>query len=391
MSTTNTRDVTFENAREAMTVAQFYGKYHESLPRIIVVTQGYCGDIGLETFSIGQVLRIHTYSSQKRVVANIQKGVSTLDGRDISIPLGYNIKFHVKGQKKGKDQSLEEIIDKNPLPVTVIPSALGTLHFGDKDRAVGEQCELKLIKTYEDRYLLGNAVSDGMLYAHVTAVPVYLPDLKLSLAIGVKEFTKEQWIGCQNNMAELVKGNVKFQKDFGNPNIAVYSTAKPAKTESDYEFTYRVPVEYYNLEDILQHRDNRQSKPIYTTLTEQTYAFIPADYESLNVPKRIMQADKKQDKHEEDDSSSASGQSFGSDGGGPTRPSVDVSKLSVNELAYWMKELKLEKYISPFTEQMMDGVLLQECNKNDLVSSFSMSAFEAVKLMKFAKSGHVPR
>ena len=55
----------------------------------------------------------------------------------------------------------EEILERATLPVSVIPSAVGKLQFGDKERMVGDQCELKLLKTYDDRYLLGNAVSDG--------------------------------------------------------------------------------------------------------------------------------------------------------------------------------------------------------------------------------------
>lgn len=47
--------VTFKHNNDNLTVKEFYDKYHSSLPQLIVVTQGYCGDIGLEEFSIGQV------------------------------------------------------------------------------------------------------------------------------------------------------------------------------------------------------------------------------------------------------------------------------------------------------------------------------------------------
>ena len=48
-------DIVFESSKETLTVAEFYNKYHERLPQIIIVSQGYCGDIGLEEFGIGQV------------------------------------------------------------------------------------------------------------------------------------------------------------------------------------------------------------------------------------------------------------------------------------------------------------------------------------------------
>lgn len=47
--------MTFKHNNDNLTVKEFYDKYHSSLPQLIVVTQGYCGDIGLEEFSIGQV------------------------------------------------------------------------------------------------------------------------------------------------------------------------------------------------------------------------------------------------------------------------------------------------------------------------------------------------
>ena len=47
--------VTFKHSNDNLTVKEFYDRYHTSLPQLIVVTQGYCGDIGLEEFSIGQV------------------------------------------------------------------------------------------------------------------------------------------------------------------------------------------------------------------------------------------------------------------------------------------------------------------------------------------------
>ena len=47
--------VAFKHNNDNLTVKEFYDRYHTSLPQLIVVTQGYCGDIGLEEFSIGQV------------------------------------------------------------------------------------------------------------------------------------------------------------------------------------------------------------------------------------------------------------------------------------------------------------------------------------------------
>lgn len=57
----------------------------------------------------------------------------------------------------------------------------------------------------------------GMLYAQVTAVPVYLPDLRLSIAVGIEGFSEAQWATSLQNMELKVMQNVKFNTDFGNP------------------------------------------------------------------------------------------------------------------------------------------------------------------------------
>lgn len=50
-----------------------------------------------------QVIRVHTYSAQKRVVAKVERGLSVLEGREISIPADYNLKLCIiKGGKKSQ-------------------------------------------------------------------------------------------------------------------------------------------------------------------------------------------------------------------------------------------------------------------------------------------------
>ncbi|XP_061178676.1 uncharacterized protein LOC133187331 isoform X2 [Saccostrea echinata] len=404
--------VTFKHNNDNLTVKEFYDRYHSNLPRLIVVTQGYCGDIGLEEFSIGQVIRIHTYSTQKRVVAKVEKGLSVLEGREISIPVDYGMKFcSLKGGKKsGKEQTLSEILEKHSLPVEVTPSDSHQLmNIQGQERETGKRCQLNLISTYEDRYLLGNAVSDGMLYAQQTAVPVYLPDLRVSIAVGIEGFSNDQWVTSLQNMEQKVMQNVKFHTDFGNPNVAVYS--QESATQNDYsDFTYRTPAEYYNMDDILRQKfSHRPSKLVnYIEQVPDTYDFIPADAVSRvpppTAPKPIT--DKKAQPVKpltpppaptvpqrpavfRRPEQSETVQDF------PPKPcrvsrAPNVEELKIADLGEWMKELKLDKYINTFAEQGIDGVLLKEMTREDLRNDFGMSTIEAIKLSKFAQTGHVP-
>ena len=56
-----------------------------------------------------------------------------------------------------------------------------------------------------------------------------------------------------------------------------------------------------------------------------------------------------------------------------------------------MKTLKLCKYISQFQEHMIDGAILKEIDKELLKSDFGFNIIEAIRLIKFAKEGHIPK
>ena len=69
----------------------------------------------------------------------------------------------------------------------------------------------------------------------------------------------------------------------------------------------------------------------------------------------------------------------------------DVSKLTIDQLAKYLKSLKLEKHVQAFKDSMIDGCLLQELSVDDLAEEFKLTRLEAIKLVKFASSGHIPQ
>lgn len=68
---------------------------------------------------------------------------------------------------------------------------------------------------------------------------------------------------------------------------------------------------------------------------------------------------------------------------------LNVEELKIYELGEWMKELKLDKYVSVFVEQGIDGVLLKELFCQDLKIEFGMFFVEVIKLNKFVLMGYV--
>ncbi|KAH3711613.1 hypothetical protein DPMN_071284 [Dreissena polymorpha] len=70
---------------------------------------------------------------------------------------------------------------------------------------------------------------------------------------------------------------------------------------------------------------------------------------------------------------------------------IDVKKLSINEVCGYLKVLRLEKYESMFREDMIDGALLAELSKDISKQEFGMTVLENVRVLKFAKEGHLLR
>lgn len=68
---------------------------------------------------------------------------------------------------------------------------------------------------------------------------------------------------------------------------------------------------------------------------------------------------------------------------------IDASRLSVRDICKSLKKLKLDKYISKFEDQKVDGALLQELDKGDLIEIFHLNPDEAQRLLLFAKKGFI--
>ena len=152
----------------------------------------------------------------------------------------------------GKPASLKEIIKHKDLPLEVQFAGSGDqslVNIGGSERT-SSLFTLKLLHTYEDFYLLGNAISYGNLYKTITAVPAYLPDLRFSIVKSIKGYPEEQYKHFLNVTDNYVKENLQFNPTFGNSDIALYSNDKSQEDES---YSYISPCEYYNIEDILRN------------------------------------------------------------------------------------------------------------------------------------------
>ncbi|XP_060077690.1 uncharacterized protein LOC132557211 [Ylistrum balloti] len=489
----------FKCSLDEMSVKEFYDHYKDSLPKLIMITQGYCGEVVLDTFDREQVLRIHTFSIQKRVIAKMCDGcrLPGIDGTHLSIPINYDAKFCMikSGAKVGKEETLQDIVLKHDLPVEVQLGKSGgdTLKVGDTDKSTrqksGQMFRISLLETHDEFFLLGNAVAGTSLYGKVTVVPVYLPDLRLSIITGFAVQPQERFDAvCREMHAQVVK-NISFDDIKGNEDIAVYSDHA---TRHDIYY-YASPVDYCHIDEGMEKGRKSKRRDGYTDLVPKTmddnvYDIIPSDslYNELDTkhmltptpvkvppvttakpittpkpmakipaskppaqlpsststpPKQLSALDQSplyraiKSKAESENENpkkeppppvpkrgdntyslrqkrpegpigdvpgtrdenitlvqqeeSQVGQKQAAVSGKSDK--INVKELDIDELGKFLIKLKLQKYTETFRDNLIDGAILQELDRDILINEFGMTKLEIIRLMKFATAGHVPK
>lgn len=68
-----------------------------------------------------------------------------------------------------------------------------------------------------------------------------------------------------------------------------------------------------------------------------------------------------------------------------------IPEMSVQDIIKYLNELNLIAYKDVFIKQMVDGALLQELDVDVLTKEFGMQKVEALRLLKFAREGHMPK
>lgn len=67
-----------------------------------------------------------------------------------------------------------------------------------------------------------------------------------------------------------------------------------------------------------------------------------------------------------------------------------IQDLTISEVGEMLKQLKLGEYVEQFKDQHVSGEILSELKTEDLVSEFAMRKLEAIRLVKYLDTGHIP-
>jgi hypothetical protein len=75
----------------------------------------------------------------------------------------------------------------------------------------------------------------------------------------------------------------------------------------------------------------------------------------------------------------------------PVNSSSDIDSLSIRDLGEYLHILKIGQYAERLADAQIDGILLKELDEQILNEEFGFKRFEAIKLMKFARHGYLPK
>ncbi|XP_052252029.1 uncharacterized protein LOC127858786 isoform X2 [Dreissena polymorpha] len=270
----------FDVEKNDYSVPEFYERFGKELPQVIMISQGFFGDIVEDTFDREMIIRIQTVSKQRRVVARADMGDHS---KLISIPFTYPEKVcFVKKHKLSKEKTIKEVIEHQSLPCVVEFPRDRTISVGGQNISTNHIPKLQLQKAFDEMYLLGNFIVDGVMGPDVVNVPLYLSKLRMARVIGLKNTPPQKWRGYLEEL-ERFSSYLKYDKEYGNQGIAQYD---PSAVHSDAIYSFVEPQTYSNIISVFQHRrGNAVDNPNYQLTDvnqhgDNTYDTIGVERES---------------------------------------------------------------------------------------------------------------
>ncbi|XP_053318617.1 uncharacterized protein LOC128490657 [Spea bombifrons] len=329
------------------TLHEYVSKFHDSLPNIIKVTEGFLGKQEIDSVSSGTVLRVHSVYNQKRVTAESKVG------KLFSLPFNLqSLKFIVaadpaKGLKIQDPLTLEEILAKYTLPITVnLSKILSFKEKGELNSQNEQLFDLTLIDTYEESFLVGHIIDKGKLIIEdPIIVPMYMTQLKLVAAKGLKQGNNEKWkVICEKFTYEVkTKGKTNQatfeeiflldKKDLSSQ-VTEYSTIEPIYID--------ISVLQQNTIEYLPNTGTLTVEPTEEAETQQATTFTKI----CDIP-------------------------------------VDLRPLTVNQVCECLQLLNMKQYTATFKRAQVDGQLLYELDHDMMKNSLGMTALSSVKLSRF--------
>lgn len=417
---------------------EYFQKYKENLPRLAIITGGVYGKTKYDDFASDQVVRLHRFITQQRVLAK----QSTVSGRDkhFSIPLSTDIKFQViKGRNKlGSVEDLKTILKHNQLPVLInivshVPSAI--------DKTKDGLAQLLLTEEYTEIYFQGHCIYGEKLNPADVSTLIVIPDVTIADIEGFVDKPEEEFQDFLKRLDEQVKTKAKFNdKDVDTDIRVIEVKEKTPEVESDHDSGQ----EYDYVEPPMPKprkvtNDGKQTttlgRPLPSVPSTSGKAIpnlpprgplpIPTNQQPLKEPEKKHRPYENQKVNQctvspivkKDDDAIYEPEEYGQvcnatdsqddtvDLASKVREKCDevhilkeqnssdhdVSTKSISDIIEILNLLKLDKYSEMFQSDMVDGMTLEKFSEDALKQEYGMRHAEAVRLMNYVRSGHVPK
>ncbi|CAC5385892.1 unnamed protein product [Mytilus coruscus] len=427
-SATMSRPSAFEYSEEKqLTLPEFHRKYKDNLPLLVIVTKGFHGETMYDDYANGQIIRLNRACQQLRALARLSRDAGSIRDEFLSIPVYGKYKFAVvKSSKKvGNPQLMEEILAENNLPVQVRYASYNKELRSTLQSIKG--VNILVMKTYVEDNIQGNYLEDGVI-SPITALVALCPDISVSIITGYTHKSEEQFQAKLRSMNFFVQKYIKFQDNEGSPELTKFERGAKTTGTGNAVPPDLLPCDYTQGGDCndvpLIPRQNSKSAgyekdDIYEPLPEPDTKWLPPRPQKHSAEKRlplparpfdsisavvedqnyrVINADESLNLESSDNYMYIS-ETFSSDSdyySSTSSSSVGSSNSFVNEKSLQeilgiLKTLNLSKYCKEFADRLVDGAVLQELNEEILRKDFNFMHVEAIRLMKYVSSGHIPK
>lgn len=396
------------NESDSLTMKDYFKKYKDDLPHLVIVTGGHYGMTVYDDFPTDQVIRFHTYSTQRRVIARVSTEARTCNLEFYNIPVDEKYRFRVvRGwQRVGPVETMDQILPRFKTEGNKIKPFL--VQFADIYRGVdstyfiNDECvplDFLIMKDFEENYLLGNCLDNGVISEKVT-IAALSSNIYVANVTGIKGKDEKEFVSYLNSLENIVRTKTKFDRRTGSPAITKIQHDSP-DTGTGASISPDEPL--IPIEDI------------YPGMNEEAPPLPPSRDGYMRLSAEVIRQYSRSSSNEEEPYSKLSNLPQRESSASYNRPTADgedkvlytfprqhsdpmdamfsdhvgVSNLSVRDICNSLKMLNLDKYISKFEDQKVDGALLQELDKVDLMEIFHLKPDEAERMLHFAKNGFI--
>lgn len=215
---------------KAVNLRKFFSQYKDQFPMLIVIIGGHYGDTKYDCYDNLQVLRVHCYTSQPRVVSDDPRHNPAARVGYISIPECSCIKFRkVKGHMKvGNPQSIRDILQEHgelPLQVQFACDPSHPIRVGMSRHAARDFGNFLIKEKYMEHFFIMNCIDGVELKMNkLTCMACLSEDLDATPVTGFKYKSQAEFDEfCRKLSEEVANSGEVYDKTAGNGDLNEYS------------------------------------------------------------------------------------------------------------------------------------------------------------------------